>query len=242
LRRALPASRRRGWPPRVPSFRDRDRSADRRRDHRARKARGRRPSPGLPAAPSGARPRRLSGSRAPVGACPLVAVLSLAGRRRGRCGRRGGGGGAGSVMERAAALHVGGVTEWTVGAMRLALVIGLLVPPTRYWFFDAGLRWPYIVVVAFAVSLFVVPIVRRYAIWRDVLDQPAARKVHVVATPLLGGAGVYLAFAITVLANFHFSMTLKGVALGASVVVALGILDDVAELPASVKLLGQIAG
>src|SRR3989454_5204558 len=63
-----------------------------------------------------------------------------------------------------------------------------------------------------------------------------------VATPLLGGAGVYLAFAITVLANFHFSMTLKGVALGASVVVALGILDDVADLPAWVKLLGQIGG
>src|SRR5207247_6473459 len=48
--------------------------------------------------------------------------------------------------------------------------------------------------------------------------------------------------AITVLANFHFSMTLKGVALGASVVVALGILDDVADLPAWVKLLGQIGG
>ncbi len=145
-------------------------------------------------------------------------------------------------MERAAALQVGGTSELTLGAARLAIVVGLLVPPTRHWFLDAGLRWPYIVVVAFTVSLLVVPIVRRYAIWREVLDQPAARKVHVVATPLLGGAAVYLAFAITVLANFHFSMTLKGVALGASVVVALGILDDVADLPAWVKLLGQVAG
>ncbi len=145
-------------------------------------------------------------------------------------------------MERTAALHVGGASDLTLGAARLALVIGLLVPPTRHWFLDAGLRWPYIVVVACAVSLFVVPLVRRYAIWREVLDQPAARKVHAVATPLLGGAGVYLAFAITVLANFHFSMTLKGVALGASVVVAFGILDDVAELPAWGKLVGQVAG
>ena len=145
-------------------------------------------------------------------------------------------------MERTAALHVGGASELTLGAARLALVIGLLVPPTRHWFLDAGLRWPYIVVVACAVSLFVAPLVRRYAIWREVLDQPAARKVHAVATPLLGGAGVYLAFAITVLANFHFSMTLKGVALGASVVVAFGILDDVAELPAWGKLVGQVAG
>jgi len=145
-------------------------------------------------------------------------------------------------MERTAALHVGGTSELALGAVRLAVVIGLLVSPTRHWFLDAGLRWPYIVVVAFAVSLFVVPIVRRYAIWREVLDQPAARKVHAVATPLLGGAGVYLAFAITVLANFHFSMTLKGVALGASVVVAFGILDDVIELPAWAKLVGQLGG
>src|SRR5438876_747266 len=145
-------------------------------------------------------------------------------------------------MERVAALWVGGTSEVTLGAARLVIVLALLAPPTRHWFLDAGFRWSYIVVVAFTVSLFLVPLVRRYAIWREVLDQPAARKVHMVATPLLGGAGVYLAFAITVLANFHFSMTLKGVALGASVVVALGILDDVADLPAWVKLLGQIGG
>src|SRR5439155_431759 len=63
-----------------------------------------------------------------------------------------------------------------------------------------------------------------------------------LAAALLGGAGVYLAFAVTVLANFHFSMTLKGVALGASVVVAFGILDDVIELPAWAKLVGQLGG
>src|SRR2546428_8349097 len=145
-------------------------------------------------------------------------------------------------MERVAALWVGGTSEVTLGAARQVIVLALLAPLTRHWFLDAGFSWSYIVVVAFTVSLFLVPLVRRYAIWREVLDQPAARKVHMVATPLLGGAGVYLAFAITVLANFHFSMTLKGVALGASVVVALGILDDVADLPAWVKLLGQIGG
>src|SRR5712691_4734672 len=127
-------------------------------------------------------------------------------------------------------------------ALRLALLVALLAPPVRRWFYQAGLLWLYLTTVAFAIAVFAVPLVRAYAIWRGVLDQPAARKVHAVATPLLGGAAVYLAFAITVLANFHFSMTLKGVALGASVVVALGILDDVADLPAWVKLLGQAAG
>src|SRR5437867_8873127 len=92
-------------------------------------------------------------------------------------------------MERVAALWVGGTSEVTLGAARLVIVLALLAPPTRHWFLDAGFRWPYIVVVAFTVSLFLVPLVRRYAIWREVLDQPTARKVHMVATPLLGGVG-----------------------------------------------------
>jgi UDP-GlcNAc:undecaprenyl-phosphate GlcNAc-1-phosphate transferase len=124
---------------------------------------------------------------------------------------------------------------------RLILPAALVVPPARRWFHDAGLVWPYLVLVAFTVTLFAVPVVHRYAVWRGVLDQPSARKVHATPTPLLGGAAVYLGFAVTVLLNFDFSVELKGVALGASLVVALGILDDARELPAPVKLAGQVA-
>src|SRR5205085_8494501 len=66
-------------------------------------------------------------------------------------------------------------------------------------------------------------------------------KVHAVATPLLGGAAVYAAFAATVLFNFTFSLPLKGVALGATIVVAVGILDDVFDVSARWKLLGQVS-
>lgn len=125
--------------------------------------------------------------------------------------------------------------------LRLALVVAVLLPGTRRWFFEARLVWPYLVLMAFAVAFFAVPLVRAYALWRGVLDQPSARKVHAVATPLLGGAAVYLAFAVTVIVNFHFSTELKGVAVGASLVVAFGMLDDVSDLPAWLKLLGQVA-
>jgi UDP-GlcNAc:undecaprenyl-phosphate GlcNAc-1-phosphate transferase len=126
------------------------------------------------------------------------------------------------------------------GALRLALPIVLIFPGVRQRFRDMGLVWPYLVVVEFAVAHFVVPIVRAYALWRGVVDVPAARKVHTVTTPLLGGAAVYFAFALTVLFNFNFSRELKGVALGASVVVAVGILDDLLDLPAWIKLAGQV--
>jgi UDP-GlcNAc:undecaprenyl-phosphate GlcNAc-1-phosphate transferase len=134
------------------------------------------------------------------------------------------------------------VSEPWPTVLRLAVVVALLAPPVRRWFHHAELLWLYLTAVAFAMAFFAVPLVRGYALWRGVLDQPTARKVHAVATPLLGGAAVYFAFAVTVLANFHFSLQLKGVALGASIVVAVGVLDDVVELPARVKLAGQVSG
>jgi UDP-GlcNAc:undecaprenyl-phosphate GlcNAc-1-phosphate transferase len=95
--------------------------------------------------------------------------------------------------------------------------------------------------MAFVIAFFAVPLVYRYALWRGIVDVPSARKVHTAPTPLLGGAAVFLAFAATVLVNFRFSSQLKGVALGAAVIVTVGVLDDIVEIPAWVKLLGQIA-
>lgn len=127
------------------------------------------------------------------------------------------------------------------GGLRLLLMAALLLPPVREWCYDARLVWPYLMAVGFTAAYFAVPIVRAYALWRGVLDEPSARKVHTVATPLLGGAAVYFAFALTVLFNFNFSRELKGVALGASVIVAVGIVDDLLDLPAWLKLAGQMA-
>jgi len=122
---------------------------------------------------------------------------------------------------------------------RVAFVIALTLPPVRGAFSASGLGWVYLVVLAFALALVGVPLVRALAHWWGVLDRPAARKVHMTATPLLGGAAVYGAFAATVLFNFTFSLQLKGVAVGATIVVAVGLLDDVFDVPARWKLAGQ---
>ena len=127
------------------------------------------------------------------------------------------------------------------GVARAALPAALLLPGARDHFEGALLQWLYLVLLAFGLALFLVPVVRAVALRLDVVDRPAARKVHEVATPLLGGAAVYAAFAVTVLFNFSFSRELKGVALGATIVVILGLLDDVLDLPAGLKLAGQVA-
>jgi UDP-GlcNAc:undecaprenyl-phosphate GlcNAc-1-phosphate transferase len=124
--------------------------------------------------------------------------------------------------------------------VRAAFVIGLTLPPARRAFTTAGLGWVYLVVLAFALAIAGVPVVRALARVCGVLDTPTARKVHTAATPLLGGAAVYAAFAATVLFNFTFSLQLKGVAVGATIVVAIGLLDDVFDMAARWKLAGQV--
>jgi UDP-GlcNAc:undecaprenyl-phosphate/decaprenyl-phosphate GlcNAc-1-phosphate transferase len=124
---------------------------------------------------------------------------------------------------------------------RVAFLVLLTTSPVRRAFGSSGLGWAYLVVLAFALAIAGVPLVRTIARWWGVLDAPAARKVHAVATPLLGGAAVYAAFAATVLFNFTFSLQLKGVALGATIIVGIGLLDDVFDVPARWKLAGQVA-
>jgi UDP-GlcNAc:undecaprenyl-phosphate/decaprenyl-phosphate GlcNAc-1-phosphate transferase len=124
--------------------------------------------------------------------------------------------------------------------VRLSLAIALVLPPVRQVFTAAGLGWLYLMALAFALSLAGVPIVRAFATWWGVLDAPAARKLHKVPTPLLGGVAVYAAFAATVLLNFSFSRELKGVAVGATIVVCVGIVDDIVDVSARLKLLGQL--
>ena len=91
---------------------------------------------------------------------------------------------------------------------RLVLVGLLLLIPIWGRDHAARLPWLYLVMLAFAVAFFAAPVTRALSLRWGVLDMPATRKVHEVATPLLGGAAVYCAFAVTVLTSFDFSLQL----------------------------------
>ena len=129
--------------------------------------------------------------------------------------------------------------ELLIYVSRIAVLVALLLPPVRRWFFTFGLQWAYLVSFAFSTAFLLVPVVRALALRAEVIDQPAERKVHQRPTPLLGGLALFLACAIALLINFHFSSQLKGVALGATVLVLVGVLDDILEIRATWKLLAQ---
>lgn len=125
-----------------------------------------------------------------------------------------------------------------VAVLSVALV--LLIPPVRENFFGWGIRWVYLLLFSSSLAYLATPLARKVAWVLGVLDRPGGRKVHERPTPLLGGAAIYVAFAAVLLLNFSFSWELKGVALGASLIFILGLVDDLCPLPAWLKLLVQL--
>jgi UDP-GlcNAc:undecaprenyl-phosphate GlcNAc-1-phosphate transferase len=73
-----------------------------------------------------------------------------------------------------------------------------------------------------------------------ILDQPDDRKHHRYATPLLGGAAVYVGFLSALLFNGIFSMHLGVMLIASLILFGVGVIDDVREMSAAVKLITQI--
>lgn len=95
-------------------------------------------------------------------------------------------------------------------------------------------------IAPFLISFLFTPLVRKFALKFNILDYPNERKLHSRAIPLLGGLAIYIAFAVTVLINFHFSLELKGVALGATLIMVMGLIDDIRPISAKLRLIGQV--
>ncbi len=94
--------------------------------------------------------------------------------------------------------------------------------------------------IALAVAYFITPKVMKFAIKVGALDAPDDRKVHTSPIPRMGGLAIYVAFVLAVLASMHISREIMGLLVGGTVILIVGIIDDLKPLPAKVKLLGQI--
>src|SRR5713226_7499750 len=92
-------------------------------------------------------------------------------------------------------------------------------------------------IALFASVMLVVP-VRVIALRVGMVDLPGPRKVHLTPIPLLGGVAIYLAVILAVLFAFHgpARTQIAGILLGATLVAAVGILDDRGLLHHQVKL------
>jgi UDP-GlcNAc:undecaprenyl-phosphate GlcNAc-1-phosphate transferase len=129
------------------------------------------------------------------------------------------------------------VIRHTIAAVFLLL---MTTPTVKYFFFNSGFRWLYILIFSFAASYFLIPFCRMAATRLNILDRPDWRKTHPDPTPLLGGLGVYLAFLLSLLFNNVFYPGMKILLLGATLILILGLWDDIQPIPALLKFIIQV--
>jgi UDP-GlcNAc:undecaprenyl-phosphate GlcNAc-1-phosphate transferase len=121
------------------------------------------------------------------------------------------------------------------------LFLVLMIPYVRRYFLDVGYRWLFMLLLSFTVSFCLTPVFGWLAHRLNILDRPGSRKLHTMATPLLGGSAVFIAFLTVILINGIFSLKLWCI-LGAAVLIfAVSLADDCREISAGLKLLVQIA-
>ena len=94
--------------------------------------------------------------------------------------------------------------------------------------------------IALAVSFFLTPKIISLAIKAGAMDAPDERKVHSKPIPRMGGIAIYIAFMVAVIATTPLSSEIIGLLAGGTLIMLVGIVDDLKGLPAKVKLLGQI--
>ncbi|HEU4964267.1 MAG TPA: MraY family glycosyltransferase [Bacilli bacterium] len=105
-------------------------------------------------------------------------------------------------------------------------------------------------IIAFALSYLMVPLLRKLSLRYGFVDRPNPRKLHKEPIPVLGGAAIYFGFLITIflmeLVTGHVTQTFYGIAIGGFLLFAIGLVDDYfktrgKDFPAWPKFLTHIA-
>ncbi|HEX9992187.1 MAG TPA: MraY family glycosyltransferase [Acidimicrobiales bacterium] len=103
--------------------------------------------------------------------------------------------------------------------------------------------------VAVLTTIVLTPLVRRAAVRLGAVVAPDERRVHPAPLPTLGGVAMFVALVAAMGAAwasgdfeeaFEGSSEPLGIVLGAAVIVAVGVLDDLREVSAPAKLAGMV--
>lgn len=95
--------------------------------------------------------------------------------------------------------------------------------------------------IAFAISLAATPFIITLAHKIGAVDVPDdKRRVHKKPIPRLGGLAIFYGFLVALLFFAKLDQQMRGILIGALIIVGVGIIDDVKQLRALVKLAAQI--
>src|SRR5881227_3747375 len=94
--------------------------------------------------------------------------------------------------------------------------------------------------LALVIALLATPVARAFA-WRvGAIDEPRERGLHQFPTPRLGGLAILVAVAVAALVFLPHDQQTRGILIGAGVIALVGFFDDLLELSADFKLVGQL--
>ncbi len=94
--------------------------------------------------------------------------------------------------------------------------------------------------VSLVATLILTPLVRKLAITVGAVDVPKDnRRMHKKPIATIGGLAIFIGFLISVLLFVQIDRKLQGILLGAVILVVLGVLDDIMDLPAKLKFVVQ---
>jgi UDP-GlcNAc:undecaprenyl-phosphate/decaprenyl-phosphate GlcNAc-1-phosphate transferase len=89
------------------------------------------------------------------------------------------------------------------------------------------------------LALLLVPLTDRLARRVGAIDFPGERSMHEAPTPRLGGLAIFVAVAAAALIWLPWDAETRAILAGAALITLVGFLDDVYDLNAATKLLGQ---
>lgn len=97
------------------------------------------------------------------------------------------------------------------------------------------------VAVSLVLSLAATPVVKWFAHRVGALDDPKeARRIHTKPIPRLGGLAIFIGFILSVLLFANITVQIRGILIGAVIIIVIGVIDDIMTLRAYIKLIIQI--
>lgn len=85
------------------------------------------------------------------------------------------------------------------------------------------------------------PVISKFAVIKDIVDKPGLHKTHKKVKPLLGGLGIFVCFAATLLIFLPIDDKLYSLVVSTIILVLVGLLDDIYDINPFIKLFGQTA-
>ena len=97
------------------------------------------------------------------------------------------------------------------------------------------------VLVPFVFVACIIPFIKKLAFQIGAVDVPRNRHIHTETMPKLGGVAIFLGFLLGYMLFGTPSSQMNSILIGSFIIILTGVIDDIIELKASVKFVGQLA-